>query len=70
MKCICGFMHPDKGQIHVEDRYRVGKECDFPDKLGVIIETPGFLPGISGYKNLKILADLKGRIGKNEIMDN
>lgn len=63
MKCICGFMHPDKGQIHVGGSH-VGKECDFPDKLGVIIETPGFLPGLSGYKNLKILADLKGRIGK------
>ena len=66
MKCICGFMHPDKGQIYVGGS-RVGKECDFPDKLGVIIETPGFLPALSGYKNLKILADLKGRIGKNEI---
>lgn len=63
MKCICGFMHPDKGQIYVGGS-RVGKECDFPDKLGVIIETPGFLPALSGYKNLKILADLKGRIGK------
>ena len=39
------------------------------DKLGVIIETPGFLPALSGYKNLKILADLKGRIGKNEIIE-
>ena len=68
MKCICGFMHPDKGQIHVGGS-RVGKECDFPDKLGVIIETPGFLPALSGYKNLKILADLKGRIGKNEIIE-
>ena len=68
MKCICGFMHPDKGQIHVGGSH-VGKECDFPDKLGVIIETPGFLPGLSGYKNLKILADLKGRIGKKEIIE-
>ena len=68
MKCICGFMQPDKGHIYVGGS-RVGKECDFPDKLGVIIETPGFLPALSGYKNLKILADLKGRIGKNEIIE-
>lgn len=67
MKCICGFMHPDKGTIYVNGS-RVGRDCDFPDKLGVIIETPGFLPGISGYKNLKILADLKARIGKKEIL--
>lgn len=68
MKCICGFMRPDGGRIFVNG-VQVGKECDFPDGLGVIIETPGFLPNISGYRNLKILAALKGRIGKEEIVE-
>ncbi len=66
MKCICGFMKCDRGKIVVNGR-QVGKEVDFPDRLGVIIETPGFIPNLSGYKNLKILAALKGRIGKSEI---
>ena len=68
MKCICGFMRPDAGRILVNGSL-VGKECDFPDGLGVIIETPGFLPNLSGFQNLKILASLKGRIGKNEISE-
>lgn len=68
MKCICGFMKPDKGKIYVDGR-QIGKDCDFPDSLGMIIETPGFLPNLSGYKNLKILADLKAGIGKKEIRD-
>lgn len=68
MKCICGFLKADKGRILVNGQ-QVGKDCDFPDSLGVIIETPGFIPDISGYQNLKILADLKGRIGKQEIRD-
>lgn len=68
MKCICGFMKPDKGKIYVNGR-RIGKDCDFPDSLGMIIETPGFLPNLSGYKNLKILADLKAKIGREEIKD-
>lgn len=66
MKCICGFMKCDKGTIFVNGQ-QVGKEIDFPDHLGIIIETPGFIPNMSGYKNLKILASLKGRIGKQEI---
>lgn len=66
MKCICGFMKCDSGVILVNGR-QVGREVDFPDRLGVIIETPGFIPNLSGYKNLKILAALKGRIGKSEI---
>lgn len=68
MKCICGFMKCDKGKIVVNGR-QVGKEVDFPDRLGVIIETPGFIPNLSGYKNLKILAALKGRIGKSQIWE-
>lgn len=68
MKCICGFMKCDKGTILVNGK-QIGKEIDFPDHLGVIIETPGFIPNLSGYKNLKILASLKGRIGKEEIRE-
>ncbi|MDE6626890.1 MAG: ATP-binding cassette domain-containing protein [Lachnospiraceae bacterium] len=68
MKCICGFMHCDKGEIMVNGK-RVGRDCDFPDELGVIIETPGFIPNLTGYKNLKILAALKGKIGKKEIRE-
>ena len=68
MKCICGFMRPDKGQILVNGS-RIGADLDFPEGIGVIIETPGFLPALSGYKNLKILADLKAMIGKKEILE-
>ncbi|MBO5072403.1 MAG: ATP-binding cassette domain-containing protein [Eubacterium sp.] len=68
MKCICGFMKCDRGRILVGGR-QVGKEVDFPDRLGVIIETPGFIPNLSGLKNLKILASMKGRITKKEIRE-
>lgn len=68
MKCICGFLRPDRGKICVNGKL-VGKECDFPDGLGVIIETPGFLPNLSGYQNLKILASLKAKIERGEIED-
>lgn len=68
MKCICGFMHPDRGNVYVNGDH-IGHGCDFPKNLGLIIETPGFLPNVSGYKNLKILAGLKGKIGKKEITD-
>ena len=45
----------------------IGKDIDFPESIGVIIEAPGFLPSLSAYKNLDYLASLKGKIGKNEI---
>ena len=68
MKCICGFLQADSGKITINGKV-IGKDCDFPESLGMIIETPGFLPNISGYKNLKILAGFKAAIGKKEILD-
>lgn len=68
IKCICGFVRPTSGEIVVGGK-RVGADVDFPDDMGYIIETPGFIPYYSGYTNLKLLADLKGRIGKEEIRE-
>lgn len=66
MKCICGFIRPTDGEIYVDDK-QVGKDCDFPENIGIIIETPGFIPYYSGYKNLKLIADLNKKITPEQI---
>ncbi len=66
MKCICGVVPYKIGEIRVNDKI-IGKDIDIPDNIGVIIETPGFLPNFSGYKNLMQLAGIRRKIGKNEI---
>lgn len=66
MKCICGFLIPTEGTVLVNGQ-RVGVDVDFPQDLGLIIETPGFLPQYSGLKNLEILASLNRKIGLGEI---
>lgn len=68
MKCICGFIKPSEGTIFVSDK-QIGKDCDFPDSVGIIIETPGFIPYYSGYKNLKLLADLNKKINGEQIRE-
>ena len=68
MKCICGFLFPTEGEIIVANKI-IGKEVDFPKNLGVIIETPGFLPNLTGVKNLEILASLKNKISLKEITE-
>lgn len=68
MKCICGFVKPTNGQVCVEDKI-IGKDMDFPQNIGIIIETPGFIPYYSGYRNLKILAGLRKRIKDNDIIE-
>lgn len=66
MKCICGFLPVSTGEIRVFHK-RIGKDVDFPENLGVIIETPGFLTNHTGRRNLEILADLNRKITREEI---
>ncbi len=66
MKCICGFLRPDTGEIYVNHK-QVGRETDFPEDIGIIIETPGFLPHLSGTQNLKILASLQKKANAHTI---
>lgn len=66
MKCICGFLIPDEGHVRVNGK-EVGKDIDFPENMGIIIETPGFLPGVTGLKNLKLLASLRGLADEKKV---
>ncbi len=68
MKCICGFLRPTEGKIFVFGK-QVGRDMDFPDDMGIIIETPGFLPNLTGMKNLQLLASLNRRIDKAAVRD-
>ena len=66
MKCICGFIKPTEGEITVAGK-RIGIDCDFPESVGVIIETPEFIPYYTGFKNLKLLADIRRKITDEDI---
>lgn len=67
MKCICGFLIPTTGLIRVFGS-SIGQDVDFPESLGVIIETPGFLTNLTGRKNLEILAGMRQKIGPAEVL--
>lgn len=68
LKMLCGLMCPECGTITIDGKM-IGKDVDFPESVGAIIESPGFLPYWSGYKNLTYLASLRNRIGAAEICD-
>ena len=67
-KMICGYMYPDKGRIIVNNDV-IGKDVDFPDSLGALIETPGFIWYQSGYTNLLYLAKIRNKITGKKVKD-
>lgn len=65
-KCICGLVYPTDGKVFVNGK-EIGKEQDFPENTGILIEMPGLMQHYSAFKNLRILSDLNHKLGKNEI---
>lgn len=66
LKCICDLLYPQAGTMTVGGKV-IGKEVDYPENIGFIIESPEFLPGYSGLKNLKYLASIRGKVQEDEI---
>ena len=74
MKCICGLLPYDEGSIRVNGK-KIGKDVDFPEDMGMIIESPGFLPGLTAvsYTHLRAhetLANLVCRLLLEKIFFN
>lgn len=65
-KLICGICRPDEGEIYINGEL-LGKKHDFPDRIGIFIDGPGFIDFYTGYRNLKFLAEIQGIIGDKEI---
>lgn len=67
-KSICGFTRLTSGCIRVNDQV-IGKDVDMAQKIGMIIENPGFLPNYNGFHNLKFLAMIHNKISDQKIKD-
>ncbi len=68
LKIMLGFVRPTSGHVRIYGK-DVGMEAGVLDKVGAIIEAPGFLPEYSAFRNLKLLAMVRGRAGREEIRD-
>lgn len=56
-RAIAGLMPPTKGKIIINDEI-LYKDISFPRSVGVLIENPAFLPGLTGKENLDIIAGM------------
>ncbi|MEG2011393.1 MAG: ABC transporter ATP-binding protein [Bacilli bacterium] len=68
LKMLCAFYKPTEGEI-LFDVINIIKENMYPPDTRALIEKPCFLPDLTGYDNLKILADIQNIISDNEIIN-
>jgi len=61
LKMVSGLLSTDSGEIKVFGQ-TLGKEVDFPQNTGIVIETPHFLDDYTGFQNLRYLAAIQNKI--------
>ena len=66
LRAICGYMDIDDGKITLDGKV-IGKDIDFIKNAGIIIGETQFINSLSGFDNLKILAEIQNKIGDEEI---
>lgn len=65
-KIISGLITPTSGKIYVGGK-KISHNGSMPESIGILIESPGFLPELTGYENLQILASINNIIDIDEI---
>jgi ABC-2 type transport system ATP-binding protein len=68
IKLICGLSRASEGEIRVLGQDLMRRAVT-PPGIGLLLESPAFIPYSSGRKNLKLLADIRGIVGNEEIAD-
>ncbi len=68
MRVMSGLIRPTKGSVCYDGKV-LGKEMDFPESIGLLLENPAFLNAYTGLENLKALAEIKGIIGEDKIRE-
>ena len=61
MRLIAGLIIPTSGEILIDGK-KLGKQLDFPESMGILIENPSFLGGISGFENLRMLGSIRSKV--------
>lgn len=58
LRAISGLILPTEGYVTIDDKI-IGKDIEFPDSIGLIIETMSMPGEYTAYKNLQLLAKIK-----------
>ena len=66
MRAISGLITPTEGSVIIDGKI-LGKDMSFPESIGVLLENPAFLDGLSGFENLRYISEIKGIATKEEI---
>ncbi|MCZ4066908.1 ABC transporter ATP-binding protein [Microbacterium sp. H37-C3] len=66
LKVICGFVTPDSGSVWI-DPSLLSSRRTFPERFGIAIDGPAYIPGRTGLQNLLELARIRRQITVEDV---
>lgn len=67
-KIMTGLENPDAGEVIINGQ-KLGADCDFPRGVGIMVDSPGYIDYLSGYKNLVLLSEIQNTIKTSDIVE-
>lgn len=68
MRLIIGLIRPSEGCVVINGKI-LGKDIEFPESIGFLLENPAFIGRYSGFDNLKMLAGIRKQISDEQIKE-
>ena len=66
LRSICGLILPTEGSVIIDGKV-VGKDIEFPESVGIIIEHMSMVDDMTGFDNLKALAKINNSVSDDDI---
>lgn len=66
-RAVSGLITPTEGRILIDGK-ALGKDISYPPSMGLMIENIGLWSYMTGFECLQMLAEIKNKIGKSEIL--
>ena len=68
MRLVAGLIRPTEGSVTIDGK-ELGKDIDFPESIGLMIENPAFLDHYTAMQNLQLVASLKKKATREDCID-
>jgi ABC-2 type transport system ATP-binding protein len=67
LRIVCGLLRADGGSVQLDGLHATRSPREYLGRLGALIESPGFWPGLSAAHHLAYLARMRGGVASGSV---
>lgn len=67
LRSLCGYTKLSSGEILIDGK-KLGQDMEFPQSMGILIDSPSFIPRFAAKENLQLLMNISKRSKEDKAM--